>query len=293
MARILITESRQDVGRLLERMLTRMGHEPIRVRVPDTEQLISADLAIVEPVESVGVLLAQAASIVRPSLPLVCASVSEPPAELAELGVSFNACLIKPFTAKELEIAIDQALHATQTLGNDDAEAQQSAGTELSSGQSGKQAARPVLSRPRTDSAAPNEMVEEPMTIRRRVLLVDDDQDVHRAVCAGLEAGDWSVTPVECGEAALDSVATAGPFDAVLLDVAMPGMGGPATLEGLRECGLPEEAPVIFLTTNAEDRERQALIFLGGIGTIPKPINSLAFLGEVERLLPYREPIPQ
>jgi CheY-like chemotaxis protein len=246
MARILISESHQDVRRLLERMLTRLGHEPVRVRVPDTEQLMSADVVIVEPSDPIGVVLSQAASIARPSLPLICASVTEPPTELTELGVIFSACLIKPFTTKQLEAAIEEALH----------------------------------------SATPTEPVEEPTTIWRRALLVDDDQDVRAAVCTSLErTGDWSVTPVESGEAALDSAATAGPFDAVLLDVTMPGLGGPATLEGLRECGLPEEVPVIFLTTDAENRERQALIFLGGVGVIAKPIDSLALPGEIERLL--------
>ena len=206
---------------------------------------MSADVVIVEPVESIGALLAQAASIARPSLPLICVSVSTPATELEELGVIFSACLIKPFTAEQLQEAINHALHA-----------------------------------PQTPKEAPG------ATIGRRVLLVDDDQRIRATVCRSFErAGDWSVTPIASGEAALDCAVAAGPFDAVLLDVTMPGLGGLATMDGLRECGLPEEVPIIFLTTNAEDRERQALIFLGGTGTIAKPIDSLALPNEIERLL--------
>jgi CheY-like chemotaxis protein len=285
MAQILISESHRDVRRLLERMLTRLGHEPIMVRTPDTEHLMSADAIIVEPVESVGALLAQAASIARPSLPLICASVTEPAAELAELGVNFSACLIKPFTTKELEAAIDQALNAPQTPVDDRrVEEKQPTGAEIACHQNGKQAAH-VLSRPATDTAASAETVETPRTTMRRLLLVDDDQDVRAVVCESLEQAGWSVTPVESGEAALDHAATARSFDTVLLDVTMPGLGGPATLEGLHECGLPEEVPIIFLTTNAEGRERQALIFLGGVGVIDKPIDPLALPGEIEQLL--------
>jgi|GEM_PF-477021 len=287
MAQILISESHRDVRRLLERMLTRMGHEPVAVRTPDTEYLTSADVVIVEPVEPVGALLAQAASIARPSLPLICVSVSGPAAELAELGVIFNACLIKPFTTEQLQEAIDQALHAPQTPKEDSHAAEeimQSTTTKPASHQNGEHAASPTPPPPETDNEAPSEVTVE--MVGRRVLLVDDDQDIRTAICTSFErAGDWSVVPIASGEAALDRAVTAGPFDAVLLDVAMPGLGGLATMEGLRECGLPEEVPIIFLTTNAEDRERQALIFLGGIGIIGKPIDSLALPGEVAHLL--------
>jgi CheY-like chemotaxis protein len=288
MARILISESHRDVRRLLERMLVRLGHEPIRVRVPETEQLLSADVVIVEPSDPIGAVLSQAASIARPSLPLICASVTEPPAELTELGVSFSACLIKPFTTKQLEAAIDQALHARQTpKDNTHARDQQHPGTELASRQNAKRAASPTS--PPTASGTPLPS-SGPNTSGRRVLLIDDDQDLRETARRTLErSGGWSVISVSSGEEALDIAVEAGPFDAVLLDVTMPGLNGLATMDGLRECGLPEDVPIIFLGTNAGDCERQALIFLGGVGVIVKPIDSQTFPGEVQRLLATTE----
>jgi CheY-like chemotaxis protein len=112
MARILISEPHDDVRRLLERMVTRLGHEPIVVGVPTPEQLMSADLMVVEPAAPVGAVLAQAACIASPSLPLICASVAAAPPELAELGVVFAACLLKPFILRQLAAAIDEALVA-------------------------------------------------------------------------------------------------------------------------------------------------------------------------------------
>jgi CheY-like chemotaxis protein len=112
MARILISEPHDDVRRLLERMVARLGHEPIVVRVPAPQHLTSADVLLVEPASPVGAVLAQAASIANPSLPLVCASVAAAPPELAELGVAFAACLVKPFTLRQLGAAIDRALLA-------------------------------------------------------------------------------------------------------------------------------------------------------------------------------------
>ncbi len=81
-------------------------------RVPAPEQLQSADVLVVEPAAPTGAVLAQAACIVNPALPIICASVTAPPAELAELGVVFAAALVKPFTAEQLRDAIEKALRA-------------------------------------------------------------------------------------------------------------------------------------------------------------------------------------
>jgi CheY-like chemotaxis protein len=112
MARILISEPHQDVRRLLERMVTRLGHEPTLAKVSAPEQLQRADVLVVEPAAPTGAVLAQAACIVNPSLPLICASVSPPPPELAELGVLFAAALVKPFTAEQLGVAIEETMRA-------------------------------------------------------------------------------------------------------------------------------------------------------------------------------------
>ncbi len=287
MARILISEPFHDVQRLLERMLTRLGHESVAVGMPDAEQLMSADALILEPLEPVGAVLAQAASIAHPSLPLICASVALPGAEFAELGVVFSACLIKPFTTSQLEAAIEQVLHAPRGSRDDRrAEDRQPTTNELPLRRSDRQEPSRVASKPTPISAALTEAAETPETLRRRMLLVEDDRDIRTAVCTSLEqAGGWLVIPVESGEAALDSLLSVGRLDAVLLDVTMPGLGGPATLEGLRECGLPEEVPIVFLTTNPQDNERQALIFLGGVGVIAKPIDPPSLPSEVQRML--------
>lgn len=112
MARILISEPHDDVRRLLERMVTRLGHEPIAIRVPSPRDLTDADVFVVEPVAPLGAVLAQAACIANPSLPLICASVTAPPPRLGELGVVFTASLVKPFTLAQFGAAIEQALRA-------------------------------------------------------------------------------------------------------------------------------------------------------------------------------------
>jgi hypothetical protein len=110
MAQILISEPHQDVSRMVERMVARLGHTPNCVTVPSPHDLTSAEVYIIEPATPTGAVYAQAASIAVPDLPLICASLAGPPPALTELGVTFAACLLKPFTIEQLRDAIDRAL---------------------------------------------------------------------------------------------------------------------------------------------------------------------------------------
>ncbi|HTR72068.1 MAG TPA: response regulator [Solirubrobacteraceae bacterium] len=112
MAAILISESHPDVRRLLEQMVVRLGHKPVAATAPSPEQLRSADAFLVEPADPIGAVLAQAARLVDPTLPLISVSVAAPPPELEWLGVRFAAALVKPFTLEELRVAIGEALRS-------------------------------------------------------------------------------------------------------------------------------------------------------------------------------------
>ena len=122
----MVSEPRDDVRRMLVRMLERLGHEPVVVTVPAPEQLLGVQALVVEPAAPIGAVLAQAVRLIDPSLPLICASVAAPPAELAELGIVFAASLVKPFTAEQLGAAIARSLridrghdfHRAQHHGN-------------------------------------------------------------------------------------------------------------------------------------------------------------------------------
>ena len=91
-------------------MVTRLGHQPIVLRVTVPQQLMYADVLVVEPATPVGAVHAQAMCMVNPSLPIICASITSPPPELAQLGVVFAASLVKPFTLEQLDSAIEEAL---------------------------------------------------------------------------------------------------------------------------------------------------------------------------------------
>lgn len=80
---------------------------------------------------------------------------------------------------------------------------------------------------------------------RARVLLVDDDESVLRTLKAILEEGQFDVTTVVCGEAALQLVKRET-FTLVITGVRMPSMGGIEVLRRVRE--IDTELPVVIMT---------------------------------------------
>lgn len=80
------------------------------------------------------------------------------------------------------------------------------------------------------------------------VLHVDDDPSIREVVAMALRVvGGFELRSVESGEAAIEAM-RASPAQVLLLDVMMPRMDGPQTLEALRAMpGLPDFA-VVFLT---------------------------------------------
>lgn len=120
----------------------------------------------------------------------------------------------------------------------------------------------------------------------RRLLLVDDAQDIRTIACLSLERiGGWTVVSVASGREAVEALTRAGPFDAVLLDVMMPGMDGPSTLQSLRAAGLSAAIPVVFLTAKTQSSERLALVALGAAGVIAKPFDPMTLPMELQEML--------
>jgi CheY-like chemotaxis protein len=78
------------------------------------------------------------------------------------------------------------------------------------------------------------------------ILLVDDDSDVREVTTALLNSLGYGVLEAGSGPAALDLLASGERVDAMLVDIAMPGMDGIETAR--RAQGLRPEIPVLFAT---------------------------------------------
>src|SRR5260370_17473191 len=81
-----------------------------------------------------------------------------------------------------------------------------------------------------------------------RILLVEDERKVASFIARALRENSYAVDVAETGEKALQ-LATDVTYDAILLDVRLPGMSGLEVCRALRQQGI--EAPILILPAQA------------------------------------------
>ena len=115
-----------------------------------------------------------------------------------------------------------------------------------------------------------------------RVLYVEDEADIRTiAEIALQEFGGLIVQTAGSGAEAL-AMAAADPPDVILLDVMMPGMSGPTTLERLRRDPATAGVPVIFMTAKVQAHEVAEYKTLGALDVIPKPFDPVTLADTVK-----------
>ena len=120
-------------------------------------------------------------------------------------------------------------------------------------------------------------------TATKRILIIDDEPDVRRAVrlTIQLQEPEWEVLEAENGDAGLMKVESDQP-DLVLLDLLMPGMNGFETLEQLR---LFSDVPVIILTVRDDELDKVRGLELGADDYIVKPFGHLELMARIRSVL--------
>ena len=103
-----------------------------------------------------------------------------------------------------------------------------------------------------------------------RVLLVDDEVEFVETLAMRLETRNFTVAVAESGEVAVEKAQEAS-FDAILLDLAMPGMDGIETLKRLRE--LNPDSQVVLLTGRATVKTATEAMRLGALDLLEKPVD--------------------
>jgi two-component system, OmpR family, response regulator len=101
-----------------------------------------------------------------------------------------------------------------------------------------------------------------------KVLLIEDEQKIADFVCAGLAARGLAVTHCDNGNTGL-AQACEGNFDAVVLDLMLPGRDGLSVLKTMRSTGV--STPVILLTARNELGDRIEGLNLGADDYLAKP----------------------
>ncbi|MDH5326071.1 MAG: response regulator [Gammaproteobacteria bacterium] len=115
----------------------------------------------------------------------------------------------------------------------------------------------------------------------KRILYVDDDADIRAIAQLALESvGGFDVCLCDSGAKALEE-ATAFAPDLILLDVMMPSLDGPATLQQLRIIPDLTATPAIFLTAKAHPDEISDLKAQGVIDVIIKPFDPMTLSEQI------------
>jgi two-component system OmpR family response regulator len=119
-----------------------------------------------------------------------------------------------------------------------------------------------------------------------RILLIDDDARLHELLARYLGEQGVSLQHAADGVAGL-RVLQQDAFDAVLLDVMMPGMDGLQTLRRIRE---RTPVPVIMLTARGDEADRVVGLELGADDYVPKPFSPRELLARVRAVLRRSRP---
>jgi two-component system, OmpR family, response regulator MprA len=122
------------------------------------------------------------------------------------------------------------------------------------------------------------------------VLVVDDDAPVRRMLARTLGAEGWEVRAAADGGAALAEVERSVP-DAVVLDVAMPGLDGLAVARRLRGKGLT--TPIILVTARDAIPDRVAGLDAGADDYLVKPFASEELSARLRALLRRGRAVPE
>jgi two-component system KDP operon response regulator KdpE len=100
-----------------------------------------------------------------------------------------------------------------------------------------------------------------------RVLVVDDELPIRRALTANLKARGYEVDAAETGEQALDLAARHHP-DVVLLDLGLPGIDGLEVIDGLRGW---THVPIVVLSARGAEPDKVAALDAGADDYVAKP----------------------
>lgn len=118
----------------------------------------------------------------------------------------------------------------------------------------------------------------------KRLLVVDDDPGLLRAVAETLRAEGYEVTSARRGAEALTRIAESLP-DLIVSDIRMPGMDGYELVRNLRASARARLIPIVFLTAKDETADRIAGFRSGVDAYLTKPFEPDELLAVVANIL--------
>lgn len=127
-----------------------------------------------------------------------------------------------------------------------------------------------------------------PGTKLQRIMLVEDEEDIRAVAELALETvGGFTLKACGSGACALESLDAFMP-QLILLDVMMPVMDGPSTLDAIREQPEFADTPAIFMTAKVQPDEVKEYLAQGAVDVIPEPFDPMTLS---ERIRDIRDKI--
>lgn len=117
-----------------------------------------------------------------------------------------------------------------------------------------------------------------------KILLVDDDENIHQIIPLFLEAAGHEVHCATSAPAGLELLSNERP-DLILLDMAMPGMDGREFLETLKTQDNMTDIAVLVFTVHDLDELAPSRLDLNKVGYLRKPVNMKTLQASVDQAL--------
>jgi two-component system, OmpR family, KDP operon response regulator KdpE len=111
-----------------------------------------------------------------------------------------------------------------------------------------------------------------------RILVVDDEAAIRRALKPPLAELGFEVAEAGRGEEALQMLRTSV-YDAVLLDVNMPGIGGIETLRRIR--AFAARLPILMLTVRDQEEDKVEALDMGADDYVTKPFSTRELIARI------------
>ena len=124
----------------------------------------------------------------------------------------------------------------------------------------------------------------ENMGQKKRILIVDDERDIVKALTIRLQRAGYEVVTAFDGAQAIFMAYKEKP-DLIILDVRMPAGDGFSVAEKLKESSNTVAIPVIFLTGSPEKNSEEKAMALGARFYVKKPYDPEELLDAVSRAL--------
>jgi len=128
--------------------------------------------------------------------------------------------------------------------------------------------------------------------LKRKVLLVDDEDSLRRVMKDLLEREGYIVSEARDGVQALDQVDRTGP-DVIVLDLNLPGLDGYGVLSHLRSRPATAEIPVVVLTAKGDEDNEVRVFELGADDFLTKPFRARALSARLDAVLGRRRSNPE